>query len=132
MVTAAGRELEMRASSRDLKEHPVIAVVTLKPADLRKPDAIPVERDNFIKPIGMTSDTQLHRTIIANMPDNSVTWLSGHCSTQIGRQPLSRNPRRLETMAGVVRGFRLELAGSESSKGVDVAVEATKGQCRVA
>lgn len=66
MVSAARRELEMRASSWNLKEHPVIAVVTFKPADLRKPDAIAVERDDFIKLVGMTRDTQLHRTIIAS------------------------------------------------------------------
>jgi hypothetical protein len=53
----AGRELEMRASSRDLEKHSVIAVVTLKPADLRKPNAISVEADYFIKPVGVTSDT---------------------------------------------------------------------------
>jgi len=37
----------------------------------------------------------------------------------------STNPRRLEDIAGVVRGFRFELAGSESGSGVDVAAEAT-------
>jgi hypothetical protein len=75
VVTAAGRELEMRASSRDLNEHPVIVIVTLKPADLGKPDAVPVERDDLIKLVGVTGDTQLHRTIMANMPENSITWL---------------------------------------------------------
>jgi hypothetical protein len=56
MMATAGRELEMRASSRDHEEHAVIPVVTLKPSNLRQPDAIPVESDDLIKPVGVTGD----------------------------------------------------------------------------
>jgi hypothetical protein len=34
-----------------------------------------------------------------------------------------RNPGRLDDVAGVVRGFCFELAGSESRSGVDMAAE---------
>jgi hypothetical protein len=66
----------MRAGSGDLEEHPVIAVVIFKPVDLRKSDPIPVERDQFIKLVGVTSGTQLRWTIIANLPDSTIRWLS--------------------------------------------------------
>ena len=73
MVIAAGRELELRASSGDLKEHSVIPVMTLEPADLRKPNPIPVELDDFIELVCVTCDTQLHRTIMADVLHHTAT-----------------------------------------------------------
>ena len=90
MVTAARREPQMRAGSRDLKEHPVIAVMALKPADLTKPNTIAVERDDFIKLGSVTGDTQPHRTIVANMPDNSITSLPPASARHVGSHLFSQ------------------------------------------
>jgi hypothetical protein len=73
MVTAAGRELEMRASSRDLKEDSLIPVVSLKPSNLRKSQPIPVERDDFVELVGVTGDTQLHRIIMSKLDELEIS-----------------------------------------------------------
>jgi len=39
---------------------------------------------------------------------------------------LAVEPKRLENVAGVVRGLRFEQAGAGSSGGIDVAAEATR------
>jgi hypothetical protein len=47
-----------------------------------------------------------------------------------GRLLLAMPPRRLESVTGVVRGFRFKPAGAASSSGVDATAEATEEKYR--
>jgi hypothetical protein len=63
-VHAAGRELQVRARSRDGEEHAVVAIVIGEPPDLRQPEAVAVEADDLVEPVGVSRDTKLHPRVV--------------------------------------------------------------------
>ena len=62
-MDAAAREFEMRAGPRDLEKHPVVAGMILKSTDLRKTNAIAVERNELVEPASVPSNAELHRSM---------------------------------------------------------------------
>src|SRR4051794_26766983 len=62
-MRSPGRELQVGSRAWNAEEDPVVAIMTAEPAELRQPDAIAVERHDFLEAIGMTGNAQVHLSI---------------------------------------------------------------------
>jgi hypothetical protein len=66
-VMATCCQLEVRAGTGDVEEHPVVSVVVAEPADLAQTQAVAVKRDDFLEPIDMPGNPQLHASIMTHV-----------------------------------------------------------------